>query len=640
MVRVRIPVLSLSQSPCSKVKAYDVKRLFLPAALLILIFAFWQSSDVQTIAAGVAIFLFGMMMLEDGFKALGGGMLERMLAGATRSTPRALLFGIVSTTMLQSSSLVSVLTISFLSAGLISLIGGVGIILGANIGTTTGAWLVAGLGLKVNISAYAMPMLAFSIVLVFQKNKLLRGAGYVLAGMGFLFLGIHYMKEGFDAVSAQIDLSKFALAGVLGLAVYTLVGTAATVVMQSSHATMVLILTALSAGQITYENALALAIGSNIGTTVTAVLGALGANYQGQRLALAHLIFNVTTAVVALALIVPLREVVDAIAGLVGIAEDDYALKLAVFHTIFNVMGVAMMLPMLNRLVRFLEHRISDKMPGVSQPHFLNASVAEFPQTLEPALRNEVIHLYDNAVALILKGLNLPRDEVFSNKDLEAVVRDNRTQVDLDLALDYERRIKTLHSAIVDYVSRAGDDKTSSAMTDRIQMLREVANSIVAAVKSVKHLHKNIDRYTTHPQGTVTTIYDELRAEIARILVEIDALAKSEPGDRSSLWLDQERAEIEEDARSRTRRIDALIRSRQLAPLAATSFLNDSTYAYDAMRELIAVAQGLYAEQDAALAEVEGLLVLEDDELDESDTDETLSQDDSGEANKTVTEPG
>ncbi|MDV7270874.1 Na/Pi symporter [Thioclava sp. A2] len=185
-----------------------MRRFFLPVALGALIFAFWLNPSVQDIAAGVAIFLFGMLMLEDGFRLLSGGLLERILQASTRSTPRAVLFGTVSTALLQSSSLVSVITISFLSTGLISLIGGVGVIFGANIGTTTGAWLVAGLGLKVNIAAFAMPMIALSIVLVFQKAKPLRGIGYALAGMGFLFLGIHYMKVGFDSFKDEIDLDQ------------------------------------------------------------------------------------------------------------------------------------------------------------------------------------------------------------------------------------------------------------------------------------------------------------------------------------------------------------------------------------------------------------------------------------------------
>ena len=597
-----------------------MKRYYLPIAVGALLLAFWVSPDSQEIAAGVAIFLFGMLMLEDGFKLFGGGALERVLERATASTPRALLFGIISTTLLQSSSLVSIVTISFLSAGLISLVGGVGIIFGANIGTTTGAWLVAGLGLKVNIAAYAMPMIALSIVLVFQKSKPLRGIGYALAGLGFLFLGIHHMKEGFEAFKDQIDLTRFALSGLLGLFVYSLIGTAATVIMQSSHATMVLILTALAAGQISYENALALAIGANIGTTVTAILGSLGANFQGRRLALAHLIFNLATAIVALLCIVPLRETVDWISGWVGIGSSDYTMKLAMFHTIFNVLGVSLMLPFLTQLIAFLERRILEPVPDVSQPRFLNEAVDEFPQTLEIALRKEVLHLYENAAELILHGLNLHRDQVFSTDDVAGLVRKSRRPLELDLNEGYERRVKTLYSGIVEFTSRAGDKRLAPEIADRIYTLRDVASNIVQAVKSIKHLRKNILRYTVRPQGATTELYDELRTQIARVAVEIRKLGLAEPEDRSTLWLDQERARIEEDARSTSRRVDTLIRKGELSPAAATSFMNDSGYAYVAMRELIEAARRYYVERNSAMAEVERILSLDEEELDEAIT--------------------
>jgi phosphate:Na+ symporter len=590
-------------------------KYYLPVTIGVLLFTFWLSPNAQEIAAGVAIFLFGMLMLEDGFKLLGGGILERLLERATKSVSRSILFGIVSTTLLQSSSLVSVITISFLSAGLISLVGGVGIIFGANIGTTTGAWLVAGLGLKVKIAAYAMPMIALSIVLVFQKSKVLRGIGYALGGLGFLFLGIHYMKQGFEAYKDQIDLLRFALPGLLGLVVYSLLGMAATVIMQSSHATMVLILTALASGQITYENALALAIGANVGTTITAIIGSLSANFQGKRLALAHLIFNVSTAAVALVLISPLREAVDQISSVVGIDAEDYALKLAVFHTIFNVLGVALMLPFLSRLISFLERRISEPVPDVSCPRYLNEAVDAFPQALESALRQEVLHLHENAMELILHGLNLHRQEVFAAENIAETVRKSRIASDIDIGESYERRVKTLYSAIVEYSTRVGEKRTSSEIAERVYALRDVASETVQAVKSVKHLRKNVLRYTVRPQGTVTELYDGLRTEIARIVVEIQKMELAEPESRSALWLDQERAQIEADSRTTTRRIDVLIRTGELKPDAATSFLNDSAYAYDAMRDLISAAHSYYIERNNVLAEVEHLITLDDDEL-------------------------
>lgn len=592
-----------------------MRRYYLPVAIGGLLLAFWLSPDAQEIAAGIAIFLFGMLMLEEGFRLFGGGRLERLLTAATRSTRRALGFGIVSTSVLQSSSLVSVITISFLSAGLISLAGGVAIIFGANIGTTTGAWLVAGLGLKVDIAAYAMPMIALSIILVFQKPKGLRGAGYALAGLGFLFLGIHHMKEGFAAFHDQVDLTRFALTGLLGLVVYTLAGTAATVIMQSSHATMVLVITALAAGQITYENALALAIGANIGTTITAIIGSLSANFQGKRLALAHLIFNLATAGIALVFLGPLRQAVEWISGHVGIAPDDFALKLAVFHTLFNALGVALMLPLLGRLVAFLERCIVTPLPDVSRPLYLNQTADEFPETLETALRKEVEHLQENAAEVIFHGLNLHRSAIYESDNIADTVRRSRALIDLDIDDRYERRVKTLYAAIIEFTTRVGDRRLAPDIADRVYALRDVASGIVKSVKSVKHLRKNVVRYTMRPQGAVTELYDGLRTEIARVVVEIRKLGLVPPQQRSALTLDQDRAQIEDAARSSTRRVGELIRRGDLSPAAATSFLNDSGYAYGAMRELIEAARACYIERDTATAEVERLLVLDEDDL-------------------------
>ena len=269
-----------------------LRKILLPTILMILAAGFWNSADFKEIAAGVAIFLFGMISLEQGFNLFTGGILEKILRKSTSSLWRSVGFGIISTTIMQSSSLVSVITISFLSAGLITLAAGIGIVFGANLGTTTGAWLVAGFGLKVKISAYAMPMLVFGVILILQKARAMNGIGYILSGMGFLFLGIHHMKEGFESFKETIDLAQFAVAGYPGLFLFSSIGIFATVVMQSSHATLVLIITALAAGQITYENALALAIGANIGTTITAILGSMSANEQGKRLAGAHLVFQ------------------------------------------------------------------------------------------------------------------------------------------------------------------------------------------------------------------------------------------------------------------------------------------------------------------------------------------------------------
>lgn len=600
-----------------------MKRLLLPIIVGILIAGFWASSNFQEIAAGVAIFLFGMLMLEDGFKLFSGGFLEQILSRATGSVPKSLLFGIVSTTLMQSSSLVSVITISFLSAGLLTLLAGVGIIFGANIGTTTGAWLVAGFGLKVNISTYAMPLLAIGVVLVFQKSKYLKGAGFVMAGLGFLFLGIHHMKVGFETFKDSFDLSRYALTGILGLVVYTLVGTTATVVMQSSHATMVLIITALASGQISYENALALAIGANIGTTITAIIGSLTANFQGKRLALAHLIFNGATAIVALVFINQIRDAVDFASQMLGIAETDFALKLAVFHTIFNVLGVALMLPLMSRLITFIERVIREPAIDLSRPKYLSQAVEEFPDTIETALQKEVKHLYDNAVELITHGLNIHRHDLFKATDIAALVSSSRKPVDFDIDERYEQRVKTLYSAIVEFTTRVTGRELPPDIIARIYQLRDVSDRIVRAIKDIKHMRKNVIRYTVRNENVMSDLYNELRTQIARILVEINRLEQADPERRSRLWLEEERTHVESDHQSTNVRIGALIRTGKIGADAATSFLNDSNYAYGAMRELIEAACTYYVERDGAVAEVEQIIAMDDDELEAFTTETT-----------------
>jgi len=235
---------------------------------IIILFVFFAvalgfSPTFKEVAAGVAILLIGMIMLEEGFKSFSEGPLERIIKRATNKLYKSLGVGFITTALLQSSSLVSVVVISFISAGLLSLNSGIGVIFGANIGTTATAWLVSIFGLKIKISALSLPMIVFGVLLKFQKRDSLIALGNILTGLGLFFLGVHYMKEGFDSIKDTINLAEYAVPGFWGLILFTGIGVLMTVILQSSSATLALILTALAASQITYSNALALAIGAN-----------------------------------------------------------------------------------------------------------------------------------------------------------------------------------------------------------------------------------------------------------------------------------------------------------------------------------------------------------------------------------------
>lgn len=573
------------------------------------------SADFQRLAAGVALFLLGMLMLEDGFKALSGGLLERLLARMTGSFAKAIGFGAMATSVSQSSSLVSVISISFLSAGLISLQAGLGIIFGANLGTTTGAWLIAGVGLKVDIAAYALPLLALGVLAMFQRLDAAIGIGRVLVGIGLIFLGIAFIKDGFDAFSARFDLTRLALGGIAGLLVYTAVGAFATVVMQSSHATMLLVIAALGAGQISYDNALAVAIGANVGTTVTALIGATTANYQGKRLALGHLVFNLATGATALALIVPLRLLVDALAASLGIAPGDAMLKLALFHTLFNLLGLVLMVPLRFRLLAWLEHRIPAPAPSASQPRFIVGELGTFPVTILTALQNEVARLQDHVLTLISTGLNLRMEDLTASRDLALTVLRARDPIRLDYERQYEDRVKSLHAAIVAFCADHAALSLPAADRTRLNELREAANALVRAVKAIKHMRENVTRFTAQPQGDVTALYDQLRLQIAEILIVSAHLAAALPEERSSLALEEERRALDMEGRALSDRLEALLQTRRITAAHATSFLNDSGYSLEASRNLITAAQLIFRPDDRAEAEIERLLELDEDDM-------------------------
>jgi len=593
-----------------------IRKILLPTIFATLAYGFWLSPDFKEIAAGVAIFLFGMLSLEEGFRAFTGGLLERLLRNTTDRLWKSLSFGVITTSLMQSSSLVSIITISFLSAGLISLTAGVGIIFGANLGTTTGAWLVAGFGLKVKISAYAMPMIVFGVILIFQKTKELKGIGYVLTGLGLLFLGIHHMKEGFDAFKDSIDLTAYALTGYPGILLFTLIGLAATVIMQSSHATLVLIITALAAQQVTYENALALAIGANIGTTVTAVLGSLSANVEGKRLAGAHLIFNLVTAGVAILLISQLTQAVDYMSQWLGIANDNYTLKLAVFHSLFNGLGILLMLPFISPMVNFLESLLKPIERTAAEPRFLNDAATELADTAIEAVRKETLHLYDNAFAIIVGGLSLKPDDILSSTPLDQVIAYSREPLQLDIDARYNDTVKGLYSSIVEFISHTRSKMTADQV-DELFALRTAGKNIVEAIKGTNHLQKNLGCSVTSDNKYVRKEYDSIRLQLAAVLRELGEIRQHGDDSIAVLSLDSLKLGMKENDVLVTGGLDRLIRKSLISPPLATSLIIDSDYAYDIAKNLVKMGEILFSTGDIATRNAERSLFLEEGEVDD-----------------------
>ncbi len=591
-----------------------IRKFILPGILLLLGYAFWISSDIRQVAAGLAIFLFGIMSLEDGFRHFSGGLLERTLRHSTNRLWKALNFGIITTTLMQSSSLVSVLVISFLSAGLIQLAAGIGIIFGANLGTTASVWLVAGFGLKVNLAAYAMPMLAFGIVMILQKSPTWKGIGWVLAGVGFLFLGIHYMKEGFDTYSESLDLSAYAIPGFSGMLLYILLGIVATVVMQSSSAMLALTVTALAAQQITYENALALSIGANMGTTVTAILASLGANIAGKRLAVAHLIFNFITGLIAIAFIQQFLVAVEWISNSIGIGSDNYTLRIAVFHSLFNLLGILVMLPFVDSLVRLLVRLLPEPETVIKKPKYLNEAALESPQAALNVVYKESERLYDLATRVIAHGIGWQKRDMFSSDDLDELIGKRQMPPSEDIDEAYETRIKHVYSAIVQFVIRARERITGTD-GENLQLYSNAGRNLVTAIKNVKHLQKNLMRYIHSDNKEIRDAYNQLRKLLVMVMRNIQQTRVMTDPTEAMLILDHTLLQIEESTQKMTELIEPMIRNHSITAEMATSLMTDTEYTHNACCSLISMAKALFSGRDPATLQLEQNLELNKEEM-------------------------
>ena len=571
--------------------------------LISLAYLLYVNEDSKYIVAGVAVFIIGMQFMEDGFKFFSGGILEKLIANSTNTNSKAIFLGITATAILQSSSLIAIIVISFLSAKIISLAGALGVVFGSAVGTTATTWIVSTLGVKIDIAAFALPMIIFGVIFRFYKNRNFQGFGNILLGLGFVFLGIGYMKDGFEDLKQGINLAQFAIDGYAGIIVYTLIGAFATVIIQSSSATMALTVTALVTGQIVYINAMAIAVGANIGTATTAALGAIVSNANSKRMAVGLFIFKGITALITLASLYLMIDFVDYISKYLGIKSDDWAMKLAVFHTLFNLVGLIIFSFFIPKLVIFLKKLfVEEKESYITKPKFLDMEVVAVPFAALKATRKETIHLYDNASEVLSHAIMLHRHRYIGKSNISKIVKESSDIIDLNIDEFYESRIKSLYSDIIDYsiyFINELDDEKRSYLND----LRNACRDIAESVKNTKELQKNIKKYISSNNGYIKDEYNYIREAIAKTINtineiknskdEIDVLSKSELLKEYLKGLDV----------IATRRIDILIREKRIDKKMATSLLNDSYHANLIISRLISVSKVLWI-QDLTIKEL------------------------------------
>ncbi|MCO4747615.1 MAG: Na/Pi cotransporter family protein [Proteobacteria bacterium] len=374
----------------------------------------------MNLLGALGIFLFGMKVMSEALQRVAGSRLQGMLNTITGNRFSAVVTGFMTTSVVQSSSATTVMVVGFVSAGLLSLTQAIGVIMGANIGTTITGWLVALLGFKVKITSFALPAAGVGVAMTAVRNTKVRYWGEVLLGFGLLFLGLALLKDSVPDLSEEqlLWVNSLSGRGMLSTLTFIALGTGLTVVLQSSSATMALTLTMTIAGYLPYDGAMAMILGENIGTTVTANIAAVGTQAAARRAARAHFVFNIIGATWAALLMGPvMMPLIDAIVPgdpVAAMASGDRVIAatmitshLAMFHTVFNITNTLVMLPFVHQLAALVTRWIpEDEVPEWSA--FTTHISSVLPQTPELTIvqvKHEMQHM-----AEVLGAMN---NEVF-----------------------------------------------------------------------------------------------------------------------------------------------------------------------------------------------------------------------------------
>ncbi|PUE64230.1 Na/Pi cotransporter family protein [Arcobacter caeni] len=577
-----------------------VKKMFFPLLFLVLAYFVFSYENAKIIVAGVAIFLVGMFFLDEGFKLFSGGFLEHILEKFTNTLPKAIGTGFIITSVIQSSSLTSVILISFLATDLIGLSEAIGVILGSSLGSSTTAWLIATLGLKIKISHYAMPIIIFGIFFRFSKEQRNKGLGNILLGLGFIFLGISYMVNGFSSLKDSIDLSVYALDGFFGMFIYSILGGIMTFVVQSSSASIAIILTALASMQIVYINALSTVIGGKIGSTATTVLGAVSSNANGKRLALAQFILNLTAAIFATIFIYPIIYLIDFIAQYFGVAADNYVIKLTMFQTLFNIVAVIILIPFIPLMVKTLQKLFIPKIKSWAKPQYLNDEVIQIPKTAIISLRKENKNFYYNLLKSIKHQLKI------NDEDLHFSHYENKTNNIQNIKIDkiYKENLKLLHDDIIQFSSEAQKNMNEED-SQVVNLLKSATNQMNKLLKNIKKLEKNLENNQKNKDKYVTSEYEIIKDLMLMVFRELKYIRQNHNlDDIDRLYkvkaLKQKLNSIEN---IRNIRIDKLINSKKINASVATNLIYDLSFAIFICNRLIDVTMILWVE-DKVLLEI------------------------------------
>ena len=434
--------------------------------------------DLLNLLGSLAFFIYGMKIMSEAIQRVAGSKMRQILSSMTSNRFKGVLTGFIITGLVQSSSATTVLVVSFVNAGLLSLVESIGVIMGANIGTTITAWLISIIGFKVKIDAYALIIIAFSFPLLFFSRDRIKTWGEVFIGFALLFMGLAYLKGAVPDLKSNPEilefLSQYSNMGFLSILLFVAIGTIITVVVQSSSAAMALTLVMANNGWIPFELAAAMVLGENIGTTITANLAALVGNVHAKRAAFAHFIFNVFGVIWIIALMTPFLSAISTyVTYQTGMSPEtnpeSIPVALSVFHTVFNIINTLLLIwfvKFISKIVIKVIKAKGDEEDEFSLEYIGTGLLNTAELSLEEAQKETAA--FGKIIVKMSSAMNELLDEPKKKRQKKLLKKMRK----------YEENTDHLEEEITKYLSRVSDGSLSSATSARVVSLLSIINDM------------------------------------------------------------------------------------------------------------------------------------------------------------------
>ncbi len=443
--------------------------------------------DFLRLIGSLALFLYGMKIMSEGLQKFAGDSLRRILTAMTTNRVTGMLTGVLITALIQSSSATTVMVVSFVNAGLLTLTQSIGVIMGANIGTTVTAWLISALGFKVDIAAFALPLLAFALPLFFSGKSSRKSIGEFVFGFAFLFMGLQSLKANAPDLGANPEMLAFVQnytdMGFFSIILFLFIGAILTMIVQASAATMAITLIMCANGWIDYHLGVALVLGENIGTTITANLAALTGNTQARRAALAHLVFNVFGVMWVLVLFYPFTNAVSwFVTHVMKVSDPAVAVsfKLAAFHTAFNISNTFIMIWFVSLIEKTVCTLIKPKVED--EEYRLRYITGGMLSTAELSIlqAHKEISLFAERTARMFNMVK----ELFYEKNEETFLK------------TYSRieKYENISDRIANYLTEVSEGRLSSESKEEIRIMLRAVSEIESIADSCNNLARSIKR--------------------------------------------------------------------------------------------------------------------------------------------------